>query len=71
MAKNDGTGRVFPVIDNNNIFSTGLSKRELFAAMALQGILSNSNVDVKKLSDIEIIAIKHADYLIKQLNKDL
>ena len=50
----------------------GLTKREYFAAMAMQGILSNfaaKNLDAK---DVSSEALFHANSLIKELedNKD-
>jgi hypothetical protein len=43
----------------------GLSKRELFAAMAMQGILVNNTGD----SGIAEVAVEQADALLKQLEK--
>lgn len=51
---------------NNNYISTGLTKREYFAAMALQGLLANdSGLITSKARD----AVKAADALIEELNK--
>lgn len=44
----------------------GLSKRELFAAMAMQGILADPNASNPKLC--ASLAVRFADALIKQLN---
>lgn len=46
----------------------GLTKRELFAAMALQGILSNSRIEVTK--ETSKLAVVLADALITELNKE-
>ena len=49
-------------------FSDGLTKRELFAAMAMQGLLANNSRD----SDFKGFAndsIKFADELLKELEK--
>lgn len=51
--------------------SEGLTKREYFAGLAMQGILANSNN--RKQSDFTHIdfaymAVKQADELLKQLN---
>lgn len=46
----------------------GLSKREYFAAMAMQGLLSDAD-NCGNLSDIVFDAVKMADMLIEQLNK--
>jgi hypothetical protein len=45
--------------------SGGLTKREYFAVMALQGLLSNS----KPVKDIVAVAVNAADELIIELNK--
>lgn len=51
---------------NNNYISTGLTKREYFAAMALQGLLANdSGLIASKARD----AVKAAEALIEILNK--
>lgn len=61
----------------------GLTKRELFAAMAMQGLLSNSHysksrewfLGISEHSEeglrqaTAIIAIRHADSLIQELEK--
>lgn len=43
----------------------GLTKREYFAAMAMQGLLSDPNIKF----NIEEISVKFADKLIEELNK--
>jgi hypothetical protein len=45
--------------------TTGLTKREYFAAMALQGLLGNNNNYVYSV----ISAVEFADDLINELNK--
>lgn len=49
-------------------FHRGLTKREYFAAMALNGLLSN-NIDDG--SDIVKSAVYYADSLIEKLNAEL
>lgn len=57
----------FP-FDRNKIIVGGLTKREYFAAMALQGILSCDNrTTLGKI--VAINAIRYADDLINQLNE--
>lgn len=46
----------------------GLTKREYFAAMALQGILANAS-GIQETPYWSSYATKYADELIKQLNK--
>ena len=50
---------------NNNYISTGLTKREYFAAMALQGLLATGDYQAQIAKD----AIYWADALIEELNK--
>jgi hypothetical protein len=47
----------------------GLTKRELFAAMAMQGLLSNHNVDLER-DDIAAHAVMRADDLLAELAKE-
>lgn len=47
----------------------GLTKRELFAAMAMQGMLANG-VDRHDAHTNAIYAVQHADALINELNKE-
>lgn len=56
-------------IDGTNIEATnpGLTKRELIAAMALQGYLSGN--PQARLYTYSELAVKAADALIKELNK--
>ncbi len=52
---------------NNNYISNGLTKREYFSAMALQGLLAD-----RKLGSIQEhaeYAVKLADTLIEELSK--
>lgn len=52
--------------DGSFIGEFGLTKREFFAAAALQGILSSP----KPMPDnAEVIAVKMADLIINELNK--
>lgn len=49
----------------------GLTKREYFAAMAMQGLIANSKT-TPELGRVEIVrhAVAHADALIEELNKN-
>jgi hypothetical protein len=64
------SNNVFPenLYDNEVLFdqAAGLTKRELFAAMAMQGLLSNSHINAD-LSDVIQDALASADILIKAL----
>lgn len=52
---------------DGNVECSGLTKREFFAAAALQGILANPDGCLWKLAAEE--AVKKADELIKELNQ--
>ena len=54
---------------NNNYISTGLTKREYFAAMALQGALANKFAHERTIEMITESAVKLANALIEELNK--
>ena len=53
---------------NNNYVSMGLTKREYFAAMALQGMLAKYGSDYQVQTAKE--AVYFADALIEELNKN-
>ena len=46
----------------------GLTKREYFAAMALQGMLASANNTLFDYETIATHSVKHADALINALN---
>jgi hypothetical protein len=52
-------------IEYSDNYSNGLTKREYFAAMALQGLLANNNNYMYSV----ISAVEFADDLINELNK--
>jgi hypothetical protein len=56
----------FPMVENKDTVSycKGLTKREYFAAMAMQGLLSNPNTSFETRDAVII-----ADALIAELNK--
>ena len=54
---------------NNNYISTGLTKREYFAAKAMQGIIANKDGLDIKIERIVESAVDTADALIEELNK--
>jgi len=61
----------FPIFDDDANYFTknqGLTKREYFAAMALQGLLNVPFVDESYLDEIPKMAIELADNLIRELN---
>lgn len=48
-------------------YADGLTKRELFAAMAMQGMLANSDGGDRHQSTIAAYAVSHADALLTAL----
>lgn len=66
--KTDGQSTVYPTGDYRDVEPNGgLSKREYFAAMAMQGIRSNNEL-MLTASDMSIQACNDADALINALN---
>lgn len=77
----NGDQQAFPLLDpNGNFWTTGLSKREYFAAMAMQGILASRDLQICLLKDLKhdgtthdnciaVYAVKQADELLKALEK--
>ena len=59
----------FPVIAENYIIDGGLTKREYFAAKAMQGIIANKDGLDIKIERIVESAVDTADALIEELNK--
>ncbi len=58
-----------PVSPSNiDYYEFGLTKREYFAAMALQGLLANEYLS--STDRVEAHAVEHADRLIEALNKE-
>jgi hypothetical protein len=58
----------FPIIAEDYIIDGGLTKREYFAAMALQGLLTD-NESPNSREEFAGYAVKFADALIEELNK--
>ena len=54
---------------NNNYISTGLTKREYFAAMVMQSRIQNKDGLDIKIERIVESAVDTADALIEELNK--
>lgn len=57
----------FPIAIDIQNFSSGLTKREYFAALAMQGLMA-SITTLPSNKNIEKMAVQMADDLIKQLN---
>jgi hypothetical protein len=68
MANDNSKQPAFP-IDSNDLVEvkTGLSKREYFAGLAMQGLLSNNQkFDVKQIGPL---SVQMADALLHHLSK--
>jgi hypothetical protein len=59
----------YPVKKVDTINYTGLTKREYFASMAMQGIITNKDGLDIKIERIVESAVDTADALIEELNK--
>ena len=49
--------------------SSGLTKREYFAAKALQGLLADSELDTFGVKDFAEKSVRYADALLEELSK--
>lgn len=61
---------VNPIINYQFLDENGLSKREYFAALAMQSILNWPNAEDRMESKITDEAVSFADSLISSLNKN-
>jgi hypothetical protein len=63
-------GPAFPLISSEGyIINSGLTKREYFAVMAMQGIIANKDGLDIKIERIVESAVNTADALIEELSK--
>ena len=62
----------FPEFIKGDVQESGLTKREWFAGMAMQGLVRHSNVHgvIIGINQLCIDAIKYAYALIEELNKE-
>lgn len=51
------------------IYHTGLTIRQHFASMNIQGMLSNSRIELTEFEKMIELAVVFADMLIEELNK--
>jgi len=51
-------------------YQPGLTKREYFAGLAMQGVLSNPQLTCLNIETITDLAIRQADELLKQLSNE-
>ena len=67
MKNSDQSAFAAVAIDGNNShFEAGLTKREYFAAIAMQGILSTGSGHEKQIAEAAVI---YADALLSELEK--
>jgi len=59
----------FPIIAEDYIIDGGLTKREYFSAIAMQGIIANKDGLDNKIERIVESAVDTADALIEELKK--
>ena len=57
----------FPYVPDWSSHEDGLTKREYFAAMAMQGLCSHQDIGNKDATRIARLAVEQADELLKQL----
>lgn len=68
--KNPDSEPIHPRNYNDDTLFFGLTKRELFAAVALQGLLTNHHkLPCASYEDFSEDAVRHADALIAELGK--
>lgn len=67
MTRGNDPINYIPELDNRPLDWYGLTKREYFAAMAMQGILTDPSINDTYAADY---AVKAADALIKKLNDE-
>ncbi len=65
--KTQSNDLVYPLVIHGGIHSRGLTKREYFAALAMQGMVSRTSVSYKETAGR---AVSYADALIKELNNE-
>jgi hypothetical protein len=73
----NGKQKAFPFLNSGGYGDLGLTKREYFAGLAMQGILSNPSLANLKLNPSEAMKdsviieyyIRMSDELLKQLDK--
>ena len=67
----NGKESINPLTHNqvDNLHSGGLTKREYFAGLAMQGLLANPKLTELNIENLTVLAIEHTDELLKQLEK--
>lgn len=56
---------------NSHVNESGLTKREYFAAMAMQGLCTNPRTEYTPMNEFAELAVKYADALLTELSKEV
>lgn len=57
-------------VNKGNVITTdGLTKREYFTGIAIQGALANQDTDITEVKLVCELAVKYADEILKQLGE--
>lgn len=64
----NGKERAYPCLTSEDCGDLGLTKREHFAVIAMQGLLSNPN-NSNSVEEITKKAVIYSDAILKQLDK--
>ena len=64
----NGKNSAHPINDLTTVSQMGLTKREYFAAMAMQGILSNPNRGYQ-VEKVVAASLEYADGLLNEIEK--
>jgi hypothetical protein len=66
----NGNDSAYPLEIATGQYNSGLTKRELFAAMALQGLLADP-YSTQEFADMASMSVQVADALIAELSKEV
>jgi len=69
IINSDGYATNFDLLQGEDAGAIGLTKREYFAALAMQGLLGNPYNNSNTIAFLAELAIKSSDELLKQLEK--
>jgi hypothetical protein len=68
----DNGSRMIHSFNNTDVYDghfTGLTKREYFAAMAMQGLIANQSINLHNQPRIVSESVKYADLMLLELEK--
>jgi hypothetical protein len=64
---NNSDQPIYPINEDDKVGCLGLTKREYFAAMAMQGLLAADTDFMMKMEYTVECAVSHADALLKEI----